>query len=115
MNTEIKQRLYDVYLPQRIAKSITSQAILPNSLEDHFFADPHNVALTETVIIPDSFFSLNCEMVLFDENKMLIASLGGKEISGILIESLPLYQSFESMFLVMRHYGKMQYPLQHNA
>ena len=97
MDEEIKQWLYDIYLPKRLAQKNTNQVIVSKTDENLYFADSNNVPLTEVCVIQDKLFDLDCEIVLFDEDKILIATLETNNLSGILIESTALHSSLNNI------------------
>ncbi len=101
IDEEFKHRLYTVYLPQRVGKWITNRAIVSATAENAVFANTEIVPLTEVMMIDLPEFVLNCEIILFDTNKILIATMETGNIAGMLIESQFLYDSLGSIFEVL--------------
>lgn len=99
---EFRSYLVDVYLPKRIAKWIKSRTIVSDTVRNKTFADKKKVPLTEVLIIPDTSFNLANEIVLFDWDKILIASMSDTEMSGILIQSPKLHFTMEHIFELIR-------------
>lgn len=98
IDPEVEKYLYDVYLPKRLSAGIHSQAIVSDTDANRYFADSNNVPQTETLIIPVTTFDLDCEIILFDKKKILVATLSTDEMSWLLIESKNLYKSLENIF-----------------
>jgi hypothetical protein len=100
-----REYLYNVYLPKRLAKGIWSRAIVSQTDHNQYFANPEHVPQTETIIVPDKLFDLSSELILFDNNKIIIACMSSEEMSGLLIESRNFYVTLEQIFeLVWRIY-----------
>lgn len=98
--------LYDIYLPKRLAKWIKSSAIVSKTEHNANFADQEKVPLTAVVMIDDPLFDLSSEIVLFDNEKILVASLSSTEMSWLLIQSKNLYTTLEQIFdLLWRTHG----------
>jgi len=108
IESSFRDYLYNVYLPKRLAKWIHSRAIVSKTDHNEYFANQVNVPLTDTVVIPDGAFDLNCEIILFDGDKILIASMSETEMSGILIHSANLFYSLEQIFELLRRIFKKQ-------
>ncbi len=107
IDPSIKKRLYETYLPQRIAKNISSQTIVSHSDANLYFADPKNVPQTEVLVIPDRLYDIQCEIILVADRHIMIASLSSDELSGIHIESKYLYDSIVAIFdLIWRLHKK---------
>lgn len=102
IDPEIEKYLYTVYLPKRIHAWIFCQAIVSDTDANRYFADSNNVPNTKTRIIPNKTFDLDCEMILFDNTKLLVATLSPDEMSGLLIESKNLHKSLENIFDLLR-------------
>lgn len=107
IQTEFRDYLYNIYLPKRLSRGIHLRAIVSLTEHNKHFADAEVVPQTETLIIPDNLFDLNSEIILFDEDKILIASMSETEMSGLLIQSKNLFFSLEQIFeLLWRMYKK---------
>ncbi len=98
IDPEIEKYLYNIYLPKRVDAWISCQAIVSDTDANRYFADSDNVPKTETRIITTKTFDLDCEMILFDHTKLLVATLSPDEMSGLLIESKNLHKSLENIF-----------------
>lgn len=99
--------LYDVYLPKRLAKGLSSRGIVSQTDHNQYFANTVPDPQYEVVIIPDPLFDLSSEIILFDETKILIACMSPSEMSGLLIQSKDLYITLEQIFeLLWRVYKK---------
>lgn len=106
IQADFKKYLYEVYLPKRVGRGIRNRVILHRSPDNTYFADPKNVDLTETVFVDQWMFHLDCEMVLFDGDKVSIALMSPNEMAGIQIQSKNLYNSRASIFEMMRQTAK---------
>jgi len=98
IDPEVERYLYDVYLPKRVNAGIHSSAIVSDTDANRYFADSRNVPQTETLIIPVKTFDMDCEVILFDHTKILIATLSTDEMSWLLIESKNLHKSLDNIF-----------------
>jgi len=97
-----REYLYTVYLPKRIERKIKSKTLISQTNENMRFADKKYVPLTETRMISSSIFNPLNEIILFDTNKIVFASLSPSEMSGILIESQNTYTTLEQIFDLLR-------------
>lgn len=98
IDEEFRSWLYKVYLPQRVGKGITNRAIVSATAENQIFADTEIVPLTDVMVVDLPDFVLNCEIILFGTDKILIATMETGNIAGMLIESKFLYDSLGSIF-----------------
>lgn len=104
---EFREYLYTVYLPKRISRGLHVKAIISQTDYNAEFANTETVPQTETLMIPDPLFDMNSEIILFDEDKILIASMSETEMSGILVHSKNFYSTLENIFdLIWRIYKK---------
>lgn len=104
---ELRDYLYKVYLPKRLSRGLWSRSIVSQTDHNKEFADAEAVPQTDVLIIPDPLFDMSSEIILFDEDKILIASMSETEMSGILIQSKNLYSTLENVFdLIWRLYKK---------
>jgi sugar-specific transcriptional regulator TrmB len=94
----IKKFLYNEYLPVRLARWIHSRSICAASERNQVFGDTEVVPQTEIRYITDPGYHMDCEIVLFDHNKIAIASMAPEEMSWILITSKRLHDSFAKLF-----------------
>lgn len=102
IDEEFRRYLYDVFLPKRLEKWLSSRTIVSKTDHNEYFADKKNVPLTEVVIIPDSTFDLNSEIVLFDDSKILVACVSSTEMSGLLIQSKNFHDTLDHLFELLR-------------
>lgn len=98
MDDELREHLYTVYLPKRLGNGITSHTIVSKTDMNEYFSNPENVPNTEVRLIDDVWFDLDCEIILFNENKISLATLWSDEIGWLLITSSKLYDSLENLF-----------------
>ncbi len=107
MDQDFREYLYESFLPQRLAKEIRVQAILPYSEENkRFAANPKKVPLTKAIMINDPIFDFASEIILYDDRKILISLLSPQEMAGIKIVSEGLYRSLKSIFLMLWKYSR---------
>jgi hypothetical protein len=98
MDPELREWLYDVYVPQRVEKWLRSSIISTDTQLNKKLSDTDKLPSTRVRVLDDPLFSLHCEQILFDENKILIAATPVGSISWMLIESKLLYDTYSSMF-----------------
>lgn len=104
---EFRDYLYKVYLPKRLSRGLRSKAIVSQTDYNQEFADNEVVPQTEVLIVPDALFDMSSEIILFDDDKILIASMSETEMSWIMIHSKNLYTTLENIFdLIWRMYKK---------
>jgi sugar-specific transcriptional regulator TrmB len=94
----VKDFLYNHYLPIRVKNGINSRSICSLTDLNEYFGDKEKVVQTDVRYIKDPAYDMDCEIILYDNNKISIASLATEELSGVLITSKRLYKSFSNLF-----------------
>jgi hypothetical protein len=94
----VKDFLYDHYLPLRVGNGIKSRSICSVTDLNEYFGNKEKVVQTDVRYIKDPAYDMDCEIILYENNKISIASLATEELSGVLITSKRLYKSFSSLF-----------------
>jgi hypothetical protein len=98
IDPEIKEYLYDTYLPKRLANWIHSRWFVTASEDDRYFANKKNVPQSQTRIVHHHLFKPECEIIIFWEQYVSLASLSSHEKAAILVTSKKIHDSLSSIF-----------------
>lgn len=104
----IKMYLYGEYIEKRILRNVSGKGIVPDTLENKNVWEKDIDSLRETISIDKNLYHMDCEIIVFDEDKVSIAMLSADELVGVIITSPKLYQAIKSMFdMIWTAYKKM--------
>ena len=97
--------LMEEFVPRRAKSLIEARVIIPKSS----LACPYtqsNIQRNNYLVIDNVLFDINGEIILYGENKVLIAMYSSEELSAIVITSKMLYNGFKGMFNLIRNMYK---------
>ncbi len=95
--------LLESFLPERIAKNIHARVILSPSSENEYYVWLDDTHLKESIMIEHDVFKIpSSEINIYGPNKVMFAMFKGEELSWLIIESETMYQSFKSIFELLR-------------
>jgi hypothetical protein len=89
------------FVPRRSKSKIPARVIMPKSSQNSAYIQS-NQQRNDYVIIESPLFDISGEVILYGQDKVLIAMYTPDELSALLITSKVLYNCFLSMFHVMR-------------
>lgn len=98
MQPALSKRLFGSFVPQRIKLKIPAKVIVSNHEANKNYKSMDKKALKETHMIKSDIFSLNGEINIYGENRVMIAMFNDKEMSGIIIHSKSMHDSLKSIF-----------------
>lgn len=98
MQPELKKRLLEWFLPQRVKLKIPAKVIVSDNESNKTYKKMDKKSLKETRIITSNIFSLYGEINIYGENRIMIAMFNDKEMSWIIIHSKSMHDSLKSIF-----------------
>jgi hypothetical protein len=98
----LRDLIFDTIMPKRAAKGINIKVLMQDKSQDKEYIQADNLKyLKEVRIIRERFFSLACQIHIYESHKVSIIFASEKEVSGIIIESKDLHTTLKSMFLFL--------------
>jgi HTH-type transcriptional regulator, sugar sensing transcriptional regulator len=95
---KFKEYLYKVFLPKRVKAKIYAKVIVSGGKDSKIYANKDNKNLKETIMISDSLFKLDNEIVIYGTNKVSISMFSKNEMTGLIIKSKTLHDTLASLF-----------------
>jgi hypothetical protein len=98
-----KLRIYldEVFVPQRIEKNITSQVICDDTIGNQSYYTMNKDKMITLKFIHNDLFSLYSGIDIYGEDKVILSSFSKDEMSGIIITSKQIHDTFKSIFLLL--------------
>lgn len=98
IDPRIKDYLYGEYISKRVERGVSGKGIIPRSDENKKVREKDKQSLRQTISIDKELYTMDCEIVVFDEDKVSIAMLASDELAWVIITSPKLYRAVKSMF-----------------
>lgn len=82
------------YVPERLKRKILARTLVPDNERMHALGT--NSELRQVKFLPPNLFKIKIEIILYGDDKVAIISF--KEKFALIIESLAIHESFQSIF-----------------
>jgi sugar-specific transcriptional regulator TrmB len=91
-----EQYFSQYYVPERLKRKIFTRTLVPDNEAMRELALTNEKSLRDMRFLPQDFFSINIEIMLYGNHKMSIVSF--EEKFALIIESHAIHKSFQSIF-----------------
>lgn len=102
ISPSLKEFLYKKYMPRRIKSKIKAYVILPDFKENRLYAESKKKLSKETLLIQKIPFDIPCQILLYQEQKVMIVLFSQNHPSAILIQSKDVYTTIKLLFDLLR-------------
>lgn len=98
LDNQFKDYLDNIFVPKRVEKNIEAKVICDVTEQNNEYKQTHKEALLEVKFVENSSFFLSSWIDIYGEDKILLSSFSHDEMSGIIITSKQLHNTFKSIF-----------------